>query len=272
MVLKNSSRTRTSLSIGRGQGVDWRRPVLRALAFALFMGLWEVQALRFGPGIVPSPAEVGTALVRLLPEQDFWAAVWATISGSIIGLAIAAVLAVPLGMLVGASPFFGVSTRLSVDFLRTIPPVTLIPLIVLLYGPSTWMKIVLIVFGCIWPLFVQATYAIREVDPVLRDFARAFRLRTRFLWLNVLLPSSAPFLLTGFRIASTIALLLAVAAELIGNAPGIGREITLAQMGAQVPTAYAYVVIAALLGVAVNLGTGLGQRKALFWHPSVRGR
>lgn len=272
MVQNDSTTAKSSMSPGHGRGRDRKKVILRAVAFVVFIGLWEVQALRFGQDIVPSPAVVAAALLQLLPQQAFWAAMWATISGLLIGLAIAAVLAVPLGLLVGGSSFLGASTRLSVDFLRTIPPVTLIPLIVLLYGPSTWMKIVLIVFGCVWPLFVQATYAIREVEPVLRDFAYASRLRKRFLWLNVLLPSSAPFLLTGFRIASTIALLLAVAAELIGNAPGIGREITLAQMSAQVPAAYAYVVVAALLGVAVNLGTAFGQRKALFWHPSVRGR
>ncbi|MEF2975915.1 ABC transporter permease [Subtercola sp. YIM 133946] len=242
----------------------------RAAAVIVSLALWQAATILLGDTVVPSPGETVVALGQLVATGAFWAAVGATVGSTLVGLAIAIVVAVPLGLLAGSGGFATASTRLSVDFLRTIPPVTLIPLAVLLYGPSAEMQVVLIVFGSVWPLFLQAVYAVREVDPLLRDVSRAFRLSRRSLWVDIVLPSSTPFLLTGLRVASTIALLLAVAAELIGNAPGVGREIALAQLGAQVPTAYAYVVVAALLGVALNLGVAVAQRRMLFWHPSVR--
>jgi ABC-type nitrate/sulfonate/bicarbonate transport system permease component len=157
-----------------------------------------------------------------------------------------------------------------VDFLRTIPAITLIPLVVLLYGPSITMQLVLVVFGSVWPLFVQAVYGVREVDPMLRDVAKVFHVSRRSQWVRIVLPSSAPFLVVGLRVASTVALLLAVGAELIGNAPGLGMEIALSQMDAQASTAYAYVVVAAIIGVGMNLLIGAGQKKVLYWHPSIR--
>ncbi len=251
---------------------DWSRYLLRLLALAVLLTLWQLGSNLLGTRTIPAPAQVFTALVDLAPQPSFWAAVRDTVASSLIGLLLAAMLAIPLGLFVGANSFLDASSRLPVDFLRTIPAVTLIPLVVLIYGPTITMKVVLIVFGAFFPLFVQATYAVKELDPVARDVARAYRLRTRVIWTMVMLPSSAPFLVTGLRVATTMALLLSVGAELIGNAPGIGREIALSQMGNQPPTAYAYVIVAAMLGVLINLAAAWAQDKLLFWHPSVRGK
>lgn len=249
-----------------------RRLADRLIAVGVLLLASQLASLWLGAGVVPGPLEVTGALGRLLGQSDFWSAVRDTCASTLIGLAVAAAVAVPLGLFAGSHRLVDASTRLPVDFMRTIPAVTLIPLVVLLFGPSLTMKVVLVVFGAFWPLFVQATYAVRELDPVARDVVRAYRLPTRVVWTAVLLPSSAPFLITGVRVSTTLALLLSIGAEIVGNAPGIGRQITLAQMAAQPATAYAYVIVAALLGVAINAGTAWAQDRALFWHPSVRGR
>ncbi len=246
------------------------RIVWRTVAVVATFALWQFSSAVLGDRVVPAPAQVFRALASLVTTAEFWTALLTTVTSTLLGLLIAVALGVPLGLVVGSSRFLTASTRLSADFLRTIPPVTLIPLALLLYGPSIAMQVVLIVFGSVWPLFLHAIYAVREVDPIMRDVSAVFRMSTWSRWVNITLPSSAPFLLTGLRVASTIALLLAVAAELIGNAPGIGLEIALTQMGAQVATAYAYVVVAALLGVVLNLVLAAAQRCLLFWHPSVR--
>ena len=250
----------------------WSRYLYRLLALVVLLALWQLSSGLLGINTVPPPAQVFTALIDLAGQPAFWAALRDTVASTLIGLILAALLAIPLGLFVGASKFLDASSRLPVDFLRTIPAVTLIPLVVLIYGPTLTMKVVLIVFGAFFPLFVQATYAVKELDPVARDVARAYRLRTRVIWALVMLPSSAPFLVTGLRVATTMALLLSIGAELIGNAPGIGREIALSQMGNQAPTAYAYIIVAALLGVVINLVASWAQDKLLFWHPSVRGK
>jgi ABC-type nitrate/sulfonate/bicarbonate transport system permease component len=247
-----------------------KRLIWRTAALVATFAVWQLMTTLLGRDIVPAPVDVARSLVALLQTPDFWGALWSTLSSTLGGLAIAVAISVPLGLLVGRSSFLAASSRLTVDFLRTIPAITLIPLVVLLYGPTVTMQVILIVFGSVWPLFVQAIYGVREIDPVLRDVAKIFHVSRRSQWANIILPSAAPFLVVGLRVASTIALLLAVGAELIGNAPGLGMQIALSQMDAQAATAYAYVVVAAIIGVAMNLLIGAGQKRVLYWHPSIR--
>lgn len=252
---------------GRRSG-PWADRVWQLIAIAVAIVVWQLGSLA---SVVAAPLDTGLALIGLAVTGTFWAAVGMTLLAAALGLFLAAVVAIPLGLAVGARRFALASSRLTVDVLRAVPPVVLIPLVLLLFGPSLSMQVSLIILGAFWPMFIQASYGIREVDPTQSDMARAFKLgrfRTFFL---VTLPGSMPFLTAGVRISSTIALLIAVAAELIGGAPGIGQQIGFAQLNGQTAETYAYVLVSALLGVAVNTGVSALQRALLFWHPSIRG-
>jgi ABC-type nitrate/sulfonate/bicarbonate transport system permease component len=267
---------RSSEWLGRAKRTRMRRTtsrsrvVWRIVVVLLSAVCWMAISTWLGRAVVPSPVDVVVALGQLARSSTLWLAVWDTISTAVVGLAIAAAIGVPLGLLIGSSRFFDASTRLTVDFLRTIPAITLVPLLSLLLGPTSTMAAALIIFAAFWPIFLQAVYAVREVDPVLKDVGLSYQIPRGVRWTRVILPSAAPFLLTGLRVSSTIAILLAIAAELIGNAPGLGREIGLAQISAQNSTAYAYVAVAAILGVAINSLLRIAEQRLLFWHPSVR--
>ena len=161
-------------------------------------------------------------------------------------------------------------SRFTIDFLRTIPPVALIPLVLLVYGATPKMAFVLIVFGSTWPVLLQAMYGVHQVDPAARDVARAYRLRRRDRIRFLIVPSAAPFIATGIRLAATISLLLAIGAELLGGAPGIGASITLQEQNGDIPGMWVYVVLAAVLGVIVNLALIGLERRILTWHPAQR--
>ena len=247
-----------------------RRLVVRLVALVAALALWQLLAALLSPTVVPYPLAVAENLVRLSTTPGFWVATGLTIGCALAGFGISAAVGIPLGLLIGRSRFLVASTRLVIDVFRTIPAITLIPLLVLLAGPTPTMQIALIVFGAVWPLLLQSVYAARELDPVLADVSTALRLPRRVLWVHIVAPSAAPFVMTGIRVACTIALLLAVGAELVGNAPGIGREIAFAQIAGNSAVAYAYVVTAAILGVGINLVLAAVQRRVLFWHSSVR--
>jgi ABC-type nitrate/sulfonate/bicarbonate transport system permease component len=134
------------------------------------------------------------------------------------------------------------------------------------------MSLVLIVFGSAWPVLLQSMYGVHQVDPVARDVARAYRLSRRDRILNVMLPSAAPLIATGIRVAATMSLLLAIGAELIGGAPGVGNAIALAEVNGDIPQMYAFVVVAATLGVLLNMAMLGLEGRALVWHPSHRPR
>jgi ABC-type nitrate/sulfonate/bicarbonate transport system permease component len=161
-------------------------------------------------------------------------------------------------------------SRVTIDFLRTIPPVALIPLALLLYGATEKMALLLIVFGSAWPVLLQSMYGVHQVDPVARDVARAYRLSRRDVVLSVVLPSAAPLIATGIRIAATMSLLLAIGAELIGGAPGVGHSIAIAEVNGDIPQMYAFVVVSATLGVLLNVALLRLEGRALAWHPSHR--
>jgi ABC-type nitrate/sulfonate/bicarbonate transport system permease component len=158
-----------------------------------------------------------------------------------------------------------------VEFLRPIPSVALIPLAVLLYGTDLQSTLLLVVYAAFWQILVQVLYGVADVDPVADETARSYRLgpwaRVRYL----LWPTALPYVLTGVRLAASVALVLAVTAELIIGAPGLGAEIAVAQSSQAIPDMYALVVVTGLIGVVINLGARVAERRLLSWHQSVRG-
>jgi ABC-type nitrate/sulfonate/bicarbonate transport system permease component len=220
---------------------------------------------------IPPPTAILLEMVTELGRGETWVAVVETLKGWAVGLAISLLAAVPVGILLGMSPRLELAFRAPIDFLRPVPPVALVPAIVLIYGSTQPTQIVLIVITCFWPLLIQTMYGVRDVDRVARDMARAYQLGQATIMWRIVLPTAAPYLFTGLRTASTLALLVAIAAELIAGVPGIGREIAVAGSGTSMSTLYALIFITGFLGIAVNLVFVPFRSWALFWHPSERG-
>jgi ABC-type nitrate/sulfonate/bicarbonate transport system permease component len=120
-------------------------------------------------------------------------------------------------------------------------------------------------------VLVQVLYGVQDVDPVARDTARSYRFSRWGRVRHVVWPTALPYVMTGLRLASAVALVLAVTSELIIGAPGLGQQIALAQSGAAVPDLYALVVVTGLVGIAINFLFRWAERRVLSWHPSVRG-
>jgi ABC-type nitrate/sulfonate/bicarbonate transport system permease component len=242
------------------------------LSAALALG--ALQAL-VGVGILPSRYFPSVPdLVAALGEQvrsgQFWAAVGQTLQGTVLGLLLAAVLAIPLGILIGVSEPLYRATRFLVEFLRPIPSVALIPLVVLVYGTGLQAKLFLVAFASFWPLLLQTMYGVRDVDPVARDTALAFGFNARRRLVLVTLPSALPFVATGLRIACTVALILAITAELVIGAPGLGRAIGTAQESGAVAATYALIAATGILGILVNGSLQYAERRVLGWHAAYR--
>ncbi|RDG30544.1 ABC transporter permease, partial [Streptomyces corynorhini] len=163
------------------------------------------------------------------------------------------------------------ATASTVEFLRPIPSVALIPLAVLLYGTDLRSTLLLVVYAAFWQVLVQVVLGIQDVDPVAEETARSYGLGTWARIRHLLWPTALPYVMTGVRLAASVALILAVTAELVIGAPGLGARIAVAQTSQAVPEMYALVVVAGLLGLLINLGARLVERRALFWHQSVRG-
>jgi ABC-type nitrate/sulfonate/bicarbonate transport system permease component len=248
---------------------DWAPPAIAVIAV---LALWELftRSGILNPDHVPPMTDTVAELVELLQEGSFWSAVGSTLQGWGLGLGIAAALAIPLGILIGSSATANRAVRFVVEFLRPIPSVALVPLAVLIYGVGLESKVFLAAFASFWPLFVQTLYGVRDVDPVATDTAKSFGLNGAERLIRIKLPSAIPYIATGLRISSAVALILAVTAEIVIGSAGLGREINIARQGGALELMYALIITTGLLGWALNIATTRAERRVLHWHPSHR--
>jgi ABC-type nitrate/sulfonate/bicarbonate transport system permease component len=247
--------------------------LLGVLGFATFLGVLEVvpRSGLVSAAFLPPFSRISAALVDLLDDPAFWTAAGDTIRGWFLGLAIAVILGVVVGFFIGTMPVLREFTASTIEFLRPIPSVALIPLAVLVFGTDLRSVLLLVVYASFWQVLVQVLYGVQDVDPVARDTARAFGLGRWARIRYVTWPTALPYVLTGVRLAAAVALILAITAELVIGAPGLGNEIGTAQSGGAVATMYALVIVTGLLGVAVNVLARRLERWLLSWHPSIRG-
>lgn len=220
---------------------------------------------------LPPTHRIATALAGELGDGGFWHALWDTLVAWAIGLTIAVGAGVVLGIVIGTVPGLRAITASTIEFLRPIPSVALIPLAVLMYGTELQSTLLLVVYASFWQVLIQVLYGVQDVDPVADETARSYGLG---LWARiryVLWPTALPYVMTGVRLAAAVALVLAITAELVIGAPGLGSRIAVAQASNAVPDMYALVAVTGLLGVAINLGARRVERWLLRWHQSVRG-
>jgi len=219
---------------------------------------------------LPPFSEMVRALAGEAKTGTFWHALLDTLRGWAIGLAIAVVAGVMLGIVIGSLPLVRAALNSTIEFLRPIPSVALIPLAVLLYGTTPRSTLLLVVYASFWQVLVQVLYGVRDVDPVARETARSYRFRALTQVRTVVWPTALPYVVTGFRLGAAVALILEITGELVIGSPGLGQQIAVAQSSEAVPSMYALVIVVGLLGVVVNVGVRALERRALRWHPSVR--
>lgn len=240
-----------------------------AVGVAVFLVIGEVIG-RVGivaRDYLPPTSDVFTALWRLFAEEHFGTHVLVTTGNWLLGLATAVAIGVPLGLLLGSIPMLNEVSRLVVELLRPIPSVALIPLAVLVFGTGTEMRVFVMTFAAIWPILFNTIYGLMEVDPLAKETARSYGSGRLAVVLRVSLPSAAPFVLTGVRLAATIALILEVTAEIIGGGDrGIGTVVGVAMLGSgQKDMVLAATLVAGVLGLLANLALEYGGRRTLVW-------
>ncbi|WP_235566721.1 ABC transporter permease [Microbacterium sp. Root61] len=222
------------------------------------------------PTYFPPLHEILQALGAQLQSPVFWAAFGATVAGWLIGLTIATIAGVILGVIIASVPVVDKMLASTIEFLRPIPSVALVPIAALMFGTTMQATLLLVVFASIWPVLLQVIYGVRDVDRVALDTAKSYRLGRSRTIRQVIWPSMMPYLIVGIRLSAAVALILEITGELVIGSPGIGKLVATAQSSAAYANMYALVLVAALLGVVINVGTRLVEGRALFWHASVR--
>lgn len=245
-----------------------------AVGFLVLIAVGEIVG-RSGivpPSYLPPSSIVLVRAGELLLDGEFLGHALATLLAWASGLALALLLAIPIGIVAGTSELAYRASSALVEFLRPIPSVALIPIAMLSLGTGIEMKIVLTVYAAFWPIFFNTISGVHDVDPTAKDTAVSFNYSRWGVLTRVTLPSAAPHIYTGVRIASAVVLVVAISAELLaGGDAGIGTLIFEASItGAHADTVYAATVLTGLLGLGINSALVYVERRMLFWKHSER--
>jgi NitT/TauT family transport system permease protein len=258
---RESTRSRLAGRVLRGAA-----GVAGFLALAELLGRTRV----ISPAVLPLASTVLARTGGLATSPHFLADLGSTLAAWALGLVIATAVAVPAGVVLGSLPGVRAATRAIVEFLRPIPSVALIVLVGLILGPGLRMNVTLIVYAAVWPVLFNTIYGLDDTDPVARETLRAFGFGRLAVIRFAALPSAAPFIATGIRLASSIAIILNIstgylAGRVSGN--GLGAFIAEANTGAgNTALVLAAAIWAGVLGLVLNGLLLAAQRRLLPWH------
>src|SRR5579884_1948106 len=194
------------------------RLAVKLAGIAFVLALWQVLS---ATGVLPadsfpSMSAVAREVARQLSSAGGWRSIGNTLAGWGIGFVIGAGAAIVAGMAIGLNRAAFRSTILVIEFMKTIPVIAILPLVMLQFGGTLKMEYVVVAFAVFWPLVIQVVYGVRSTDPLVRDTAEVLGVAGLRRFTSIMLPSAAPFIATGLRIAAAVALVVAVIAEQIG--------------------------------------------------------
>ena len=273
-----------------GIGIDRRyaRAFSAIQSFAVRYGLgialvivWEYAARKAGSIFFPPPSEIlhraATLWLSGPPQRLFLSdSVFQDVIPSLLrlmgGWALAVLIGVPLGILIGRSRNLWDLVNPALQFLRAIPGPALIPIFIILLGTESTMRVTLIAFGSVWPILLNTIEGTRTVDPVQLDTVQAFRIpRHAQLW-RIVLPAALPKIFAGMRVSLALAVILMVVSELVASTNGIGYRIQNAQIMFLLTDMWCGIVLLALIGYTLNWLFLKFEGRVLGWHRGARGR
>lgn len=237
----------------------------------LFIGLvvlWELVTRLVQDKFFPPPTEIIRSAGQLWFSENFADHILPSVGRMLGGWLIAVVLGVGLGVALGrtrtgmdyAGPLF--------SFGRSIPPPTLAPVFLVLFGIGPGMQLATIIFGALFPILLNTVDGVRSVDAVKVDTARSFRSPRRYWLLLVVLPAASPKIFAGLRLSLSISMILMVVSELIGAFDGIGYALNSSRQIFDFPGMWAWIVLLGILGYGFNTALLAVERRVLRWQPS----
>lgn len=239
-------------SVASRTGSIARTVLTRSIAVLALLALWEF-APRLGlvdkTFLVPF-SEALTALGELAANGQLAEHVQASLTRSLSGFALAVAFAVPIGVLIGwYKTVSDVLTPLVQLFLNT-AALALLPVFILIFGIGETSKIAIVFYAATWPILLNTITGVRTVDPTLLKLARSLDLKPLQLFGKVVLPSAIPSIFTGFRLAGAAAIVVVIAAEMVGAKAGLGFLINDSQYNFAIADMYAGILAISVIGVA----------------------
>jgi sulfonate transport system permease protein len=253
--------TRAARRRGPDAIVPWILPVVAVL-------VWQVGADMgwIAKRVLPSPAAVLQAAADLTISGELAQHVAISCRRALLGFEIGGSLGFALGIINGLSRRADRLLDGSVQMLRNVPHLAIIPLVILWFGIDETAKIFLVAVGVFFPIYLNTHHGVRQIDPGLLEMARVYRLRGWALFRRVILPGAMPSILLGVRYSLGIMWLTLIVAETISASAGIGYMTMNAREFLQTDVVMLGVVIYALLGKLADVWARALERRLLAWR------
>lgn len=230
------------------------------VAFLLF---WEIGFRWSGiqsDSLAP-PSEIAVAFYRALLDGTVVHRTGETLFTALCGLGIGGGLAVVFSVLLGLIPSFARLMQFSIEVLRPIPPVALIPVAMLVFGFGFPMEITLCAFACFWPVAIYGHAAIVNIEPQLIDLSRVLRLSPVGRVFKIVLPAALPRYFVAFRLSAAVSLIIAVTVEITINPLGVGYALMKASQSLHPARMFAMLVWIGVIGGGLNAALLFAQRR-----------
>ncbi len=240
----------------------WIVPVLILL-------VWQIasQSGWLQSRVLPSPVNVAKAFYTLSASGELWTHVKVSAGRALLGLLVGGGLGLLLGLLNGSSRVASTLLDSTLQMVRNIPALALIPLVILWFGIDETAKLFLVSVGVFFPLYINTFHGIRSVDPQLIEMGKSYGLNRWQLYRDIILPGALPSILVGLRFSLGLVWVLLIVAETISAQSGIGYMTMNAREFLQTDIVLVGILLYALLGKLADVLAQLLERFWLRWHP-----
>ncbi|WP_269913755.1 aliphatic sulfonate ABC transporter permease SsuC [Acinetobacter sp. HY1485] len=232
------------------------------------LSLWQISSMLgwLNPQILPSPSAVAMAFWRLLLSGELWVNVKISTQRALMGLAVGGGLGFILGLLNGSSKLCSHFLDTTLQMVRNIPALALIPLVILWFGIDESAKLFLVSVGVFFPIYINTYHGIRSVDPDLIEMGQSYGLNRWQLYKEIVLPGAMPSILVGLRFSLGLVWVLLIVAETISAQSGIGYMTMNAREFLQTDVVLVGILLYAFLGKLADIFAQLLERYFLRWH------
>ena len=249
------------------KGAGW------ALPFAMLVAWQGAASLGWiGATFLPSPLAVLGAAWRLTLSGELPRNVWVSFLRAIAGLVVGGGIGFAFGLANGLSRLSFGLTDTTLQMVRNVPHLALIPLVIVWFGIEEEAKLFLVALGVFFPIYVNTLHGVRSVDPQLIEMARSYGFDRWRLFRRVILPGALPSIFVGLRFALGVMWLTLIVAETIAAQSGIGYMAMQAREFMQVDVVVLAILIYALLGKLADATARALERRSLSWHPAFQSK
>jgi NitT/TauT family transport system permease protein len=242
-----------------------RRWALRLSSVVVLLAAWQL-AGRSQPILLSEPSSIAVAFAGMVRDGTLGTALASSLVVLALGFASGAIAGVVLGLAAGRSETVAALIELPSDALYAVPAVALVPVFVLWFGFAVLTKTVVVFVFVVFPVLINTTRGVREADPDLVEVARSFCSSEHRMWLDLLLPSALPYIVTGLRQAVGRALIGVIVAEYYTSLSGLGELITANENNFATARMFVPVVVIAVLGVVFTALLELAERRLAPWR------